>query len=176
MKIRKLEDLSDKKADLGGDDLLQSLVEAGAYNGDFYGVPYYAGARIVVYRKDLLEAAGIPVPTTLDEFVQAGIKLKQGNASTPNFSGIYFPGKYWYAALPFIWENDPDLVVVGGGVAEIGQPLHDALVTALEARAATVPFMRALKLSERVRLVPPDRPVGAIGAALAAVAAWGTSA
>ena len=47
-------DLTDKKADLGGDDLLQSLVEAGTYDGKFYGVPYYAGARIVLYRKDLL--------------------------------------------------------------------------------------------------------------------------
>jgi predicted NBD/HSP70 family sugar kinase len=80
------------------------------------------------------------------------------------------------AVLMLVHTVDPDLVVIGGGVAEIGQPLRDALVSALEARAASVPFMRALRLSERVRLVPPDRPVGAIGAALAAVAAQGTSA
>ena len=55
---------------LGGDDLLQSLVESGTYDGRFYGVPYYAGARIVVYRTDLLEAAGLEVPTTIDEFVE----------------------------------------------------------------------------------------------------------
>ena len=53
-----LVDLTDKKADLGGDDLVQSLVEAGTYDGKFYGVPYYGGARIVVYRKDLFEAVG----------------------------------------------------------------------------------------------------------------------
>jgi predicted NBD/HSP70 family sugar kinase len=80
------------------------------------------------------------------------------------------------AVLMLVHTVDPDLVVIGGGVAEIGQPLHDTLVSALDGRAATVPFMRALRLSERVRLVPPDRPVGAIGAALAAVAARGTSA
>jgi glucokinase len=80
------------------------------------------------------------------------------------------------AVLMLVHTVDPHLVVIGGGVAEIGQPLHDALVTALDARAATVPFMRALRLSERFCLVPPDRPVGAIGAALAAVAARGTSA
>ena len=51
-----LMDLTDKKADLGGDDLLQSLVEAGTYDGKFYGVPYYAGARVMLYRKDLFEA------------------------------------------------------------------------------------------------------------------------
>ncbi|HEX6785796.1 MAG TPA: extracellular solute-binding protein [Acidimicrobiales bacterium] len=110
-----LADLSAQKAELGGDDLLQSLVEAGTYDGKFYGVPYYAGARIVVYRTDLFEKAGLSVPTTLDEFIAAGVKLKQDNAATPNFSGIYFPGKYWYAALPFIWQEGGDIAVQEDG-------------------------------------------------------------
>jgi N,N'-diacetylchitobiose transport system substrate-binding protein len=110
-----LTDLTAKKADLGGDDLLQSLVEAGTYDGKFFGVPYYAGARIVVYRTDLFEQAGLQVPTTLQEFVDAGIKLKQATAATPYFSGIYFPGKYWYAALPFIWQEGGDIAVQDGG-------------------------------------------------------------
>ena len=54
-----LKDLTANKADLGGDDLLQSLVEAGTYDGKFYGVPYYAGARVMLYRKDLFEKSGI---------------------------------------------------------------------------------------------------------------------
>jgi N,N'-diacetylchitobiose transport system substrate-binding protein len=110
-----LADLSAQKAELGGDDLLQSLVEAGTYDGKFYGVPYYAGARIVVYRTDLFEKAGLTVPTTIDEFIAAGVKLKQDNAATPNFSGIYFPGKYWYAALPFIWQEGGDIAVQEDG-------------------------------------------------------------
>jgi N,N'-diacetylchitobiose transport system substrate-binding protein len=110
-----LQDLTAKKADLGGDDLLQSLVEAGSYDGKFYGVPYYAGARIVVYRTDLLEKSGLKVPTTLDEFIQDGIKLQQDNAATAGFSGIYFPGKYWYAALPFVWQAGGDIAVQKDG-------------------------------------------------------------
>ena len=109
-----LMDLTGKKADLGGDDLVQSLTEAGTYDGKFYGVPYYGGARIVVYRKDLLAKSGLKVPTTTEEFVQAGIKLKADNAATKGFSGIYFPGKYWYAALPFIWENGGDIASKDG--------------------------------------------------------------
>jgi N,N'-diacetylchitobiose transport system substrate-binding protein len=109
-----LQDLTDKKADLGGDDLVQSLTEAGTYDGKFYGVPYYGGARIVVYRKDLFEKSGVAVPKTTEEFVQAGIKLKKDNAATQGFSGIYFPGKYWYAALPFIWENGGDIATKEG--------------------------------------------------------------
>src|SRR5690349_11978796 len=109
-----LMDLSAKKADLGGDDLVQSLVEAGTYDGKFYATPYYGGARIVFYRKDLFAKSKISVPTTTQEFVDAGIKLKADNAGTKNFSGIYYPGKYWYAALPFVWDQGGDIAVKTG--------------------------------------------------------------
>jgi N,N'-diacetylchitobiose transport system substrate-binding protein len=107
-------DLTDKRDALGGDDLLQSLLEAGTYDGKLYAVPYYAGARIVLYRKDLFEAAGIEVPTTLDEFLAAGVALKEANADVPNFSGIYLPGQNWYAVLSFIWENGGDIASKDG--------------------------------------------------------------
>jgi N,N'-diacetylchitobiose transport system substrate-binding protein len=109
-----LKDLTADKAKLGGDDLLQSLVEAGTYDGKFYGVPYYAGARVVLYRKDLFEKSGISIPTTIDEMLAAGQKLKADNASTPNFSGMYLPGKNWFAALPFIWVTGGDIAVQDG--------------------------------------------------------------
>ncbi|HEY0521376.1 MAG TPA: extracellular solute-binding protein [Ilumatobacteraceae bacterium] len=109
-----LKDLTADKAKLGGDDLLQSLVEAGTYDGKFYGVPYYAGARVVLYRKDLFAKSGLAIPTTIDEMLADGEKLKADNASTPNFSGMYLPGKNWFAALPFIWVNGGDIAVQDG--------------------------------------------------------------
>ncbi|HEY2999027.1 MAG TPA: extracellular solute-binding protein [Acidimicrobiales bacterium] len=110
-----LVDLSSVKDDLGGDDLVDSLVEAGTYGDEFYGVPYYGGARIVVYRKDLFEKSGLSVPTTMEEFVAAGKKLKADNADVPNFSGIYFPGRNWQATLSFIWDAGGDIAVNEGG-------------------------------------------------------------
>ncbi len=117
-------DLTSHKADLGGDDLLQSLEEAGTYDGKLYAVPYYAGARIMIYRKDLFEAAGLEVPTTLDEMVAAGVALKEANADVPNFSGIYLPGKNWYAALSFLWENGGDIATHEDGkwVGQLDSP------------------------------------------------------
>lgn len=109
-----LQDLTDKQEELGGDDLLQSLVEAGTYDGAFYGVPYYAGARVIIYRKDLFEASGIEIPTTADELLAAAVKLKEDNAATANFSGMYLPGKNWFAALPFIWMNGGDIATQDG--------------------------------------------------------------
>ena len=107
-------DLSPAREELGGDDLLQSLLEAGTYEGSLYAVPYYAGARIVIYRKDLFEAAGIAVPTTLEEFLAAGVALQEANADVPNFSGIYLPGRNWYAVLSFLWENGGDIATLEG--------------------------------------------------------------
>jgi N,N'-diacetylchitobiose transport system substrate-binding protein len=104
-------DLTEFKEDLGGDDLVDSLVEAGTYEDRFYGVPYYGCARIVVYRKDLFEQSGLQIPTTLQEFVDAGKKLKTDNAATPNFSGIYFPGRNWQAMLSFIWDAGGDIAL-----------------------------------------------------------------
>jgi len=113
-------DLTGDKADLGGDDFLQSLAEAGTYDGKLYAVPYYAGARIVIYRKDLFEKSGIAVPTTLEEFLAAGTKLKADNAATPNFSGIYLPGKNWYAMLSYLWDAGGDIATKDGD-AWVGQ-------------------------------------------------------
>ena len=87
-------------------------------------MPYYAGARIVVYRKDLFEAAGIEIPTTLDEFLAAGAALKADNAATPNFSGIYLPGKNWYAVLSYIWDKGGDIATQEDGewVGQLDSP------------------------------------------------------
>jgi N,N'-diacetylchitobiose transport system substrate-binding protein len=107
-------DLTDKKADLGGDDLLKGFVDAGSYDGKFYAAPYYAGSRLVFYRKDLFKKAGISVPQTLDEYIADGIKLKQ-QGSKGTFSGIYFPGQDWRNALPYIWAAGGDLAVQKDG-------------------------------------------------------------
>jgi N,N'-diacetylchitobiose transport system substrate-binding protein len=119
-----LVDLSSAKGDLGGDDLVDSLVADGTYDGAFYGVPYYGGARIVVYRKDLFEKAGLSIPTTMQEFVEAGKALKADNADVPNFSGIYFPGRNWQATLSFIWDAGGDIAINEDGewVGELSSP------------------------------------------------------
>ena len=107
------EDISDKKDELGGDDLLEGFVESGSYDGKLYAAPYYAGSRLVFYRKDLFKKAGLSVPTTLQEYVAAGEKLKSANGKK-DFSGIYFPGQDWRNALPYIWAAGGDLAVQNG--------------------------------------------------------------
>jgi predicted NBD/HSP70 family sugar kinase len=61
---------------------------------------------------------------------------------------------------------DPATIVLGGGVAHLGQPLVDAVADALRAQATSSPFLASLDLASRIRVVPADQPVAAIGAAL----------
>lgn len=56
-------------------------------------------------------------------------------------------------------------VVLGGGVAQLGTPLLDAVGAAVDRQAADSPFLRSLHLRDRLRLTS-SVPVGAIGAAL----------
>jgi N,N'-diacetylchitobiose transport system substrate-binding protein len=107
-----LEDLSSKKADLGGDTWLQGLTDAGTLDGKLYGIPYYAGDRAVLYRKDLFAKAGITtLPTDRAGFVATMAKLQAKYGSDKQFSALYFPGQYWYAALPFIWDEGGEVAV-----------------------------------------------------------------
>ncbi|MGD8192900.1 extracellular solute-binding protein [Herbiconiux sp. P18] len=104
-------DLSGVEDELGGDDLLPGFVEAGSYDGKLFAAPYYSGARLVFYKKDLLANAGLTVPTTLDQYVSNGVALAAAN---PGVSGIYFPGQDWYNALPYIWEAGGEIATQSG--------------------------------------------------------------
>src|SRR5690348_15342698 len=48
---------------------LKGLAASGVYGGKTFGVPYYAGSRVVTYRTDLWQKAGIKsAPTSLTQF------------------------------------------------------------------------------------------------------------
>jgi N,N'-diacetylchitobiose transport system substrate-binding protein len=108
-------DLTDELDDLGGDDLLPGFVDGATVDGKTYAVPYYAGSKYIFYRKDLFEKAGLEVPTTLEEFVDAAVTLKQDNPKPANFSGFWFPGQDWRNGAAFIWSAGGDLAVEDGG-------------------------------------------------------------
>src|SRR5207237_9720230 len=83
--------------------------------GKLYGAPLLAGERVVIYNKDMFARAGVSVPTSESQLMQAGQQLMAANRSTPDFSALYWPGKYWYAALPLIWDRGGDVAAQRGG-------------------------------------------------------------
>ena len=80
---------------------LKGLASSGTYGGKLYGVPYYAGSRVVTYRSDLFKKAGITkAPATLADF-QADAKKLGGKKG---FSPIYIAGTDWYVAMSFVYD------------------------------------------------------------------------
>ncbi|HAN24105.1 MAG TPA: sugar transporter, partial [Microbacterium ginsengisoli] len=124
-----LASLDDIKDQLGGSDLLPGFVEAGTYDGTLYAAPYYSGARVVFYNTAQYQQAGVSVPTTLDQYISNAQTLAQ---KLPGVSGVYFPGKDWYNALPFIWANGGDIATQDSSGKWTAQFESDASVKGLQ--------------------------------------------
>lgn len=76
----------------GKDDLLPSVLANGTYKGSVYGLGYSVTPYVFAYRIDLLEEAGIEVPTTWNELAEAARALTQKNDNGEvTFSGFCFP-------------------------------------------------------------------------------------
>lgn len=112
-----LADLTSFKTDIENSATwLQSLEAAGTYEGNLYGVPYYAGSRAVIYRKDMFEQAGITsIPTSMDEFKEAAGALNEEFGTDPNFSAFFLPGQYWYLATTLIEDQGGHIAADDGG-------------------------------------------------------------
>jgi N,N'-diacetylchitobiose transport system substrate-binding protein len=84
-------------------------------DGKTYCVPYYAGARVLIYRTDLFTAAGLQPPASYDDLVKASDTLQTKNGSDPKFSAFYIPGKYWYAAMAWVYGAGGSIAKQDGG-------------------------------------------------------------
>lgn len=70
------------------------------------------------------------------------------------------------AVRVLVLTADVDAVVLGGGITALGDRLMADVRAELAASAEASPFMRSLRLEERVALLPAGSPAAALGAAL----------
>ncbi|MFD7641909.1 extracellular solute-binding protein [Kitasatospora sp. NPDC059795] len=98
------------------DAWLPALADACRANGKTYCVPYYVGARVGIYRTDYFAEAGVTgAPKTYPELLSALDRLKATyGAKDPNFSALYLPGRYWYAAMAFVKDAGGEIAVKDG--------------------------------------------------------------
>jgi N,N'-diacetylchitobiose transport system substrate-binding protein len=93
---------------------LDGLAGACVQDGKYYCIPYYAGTKLSIYRTDLLQAAGIANPPATQQELLADLDtLKTKNAGNKNFVAFNMPGRYWYAAMSWVYTN-------GGTIADKG--------------------------------------------------------
>jgi N,N'-diacetylchitobiose transport system substrate-binding protein len=89
---------------------LKGLAASGVFNGKLYGVPYYAGSRVITYRTDLFKKAGIAkLPNSTAAYAVDAQKLLAKNKQK-GFSPLYIAGTDWYSAMGFVFDY-------GGGIA-----------------------------------------------------------
>ncbi|MBL3688003.1 sugar ABC transporter substrate-binding protein [Leucobacter zeae] len=106
-----LEDLTDRvesSKTMDWSDYYASSVESVTDHDAIYGVPLVTEQQVLYYRKDLLEAAGIEVPKTLDELEAAAAKL-----TTDDTYGFVSRGKQFSQAAPILHTFGADWVVDG---------------------------------------------------------------
>ncbi|MGD9485914.1 extracellular solute-binding protein [Streptomyces sp. TRM70308] len=114
-----------KVPELGGDDWIGGLEESGQIDGYQYGIPYYGANRVVIYRKDLFEAAGVTEPPAdRQEWLEITERLNRPEAGQ---QGIYLPGQNWYVLAGFVWDEGGELAVELSGRWEGALDTSEAL-------------------------------------------------
>jgi N,N'-diacetylchitobiose transport system substrate-binding protein len=114
---------------------LKGLAASGTYGGKTYGVPYYAGSRVVTYRTDLYKKAGISkLPTSLAQFTADAQKLAAANKKVKGFSPIYIAGTDWYVAMAFVYDFGGQIATTSHGkwVGTLNTPQAIAGLTAFK--------------------------------------------
>jgi len=146
---------SDRGSFANSSTWLDGLAAAGRFGGKLYGVPYYAGSRVVTYRTDLFKKANIKVPTSLAQFTASARKLgrQQGDRA---FSPVYIAGTDWYVAMSFVYDFGGRIAtrVSGKWKGTLSSPKAIAGLTAY--RNFFLAASRASKTTDETRPNPYD--------------------
>jgi N,N'-diacetylchitobiose transport system substrate-binding protein len=88
----------------------------GTYLGKLYGVPYYAGSRVITYRADLFKKAGFKKPpTSLSQFQTQLVKVGKMEKHVKGFAPMYVGGEDWYSALSFVFDYGGSIATFSHG-------------------------------------------------------------
>ena len=122
---------------------LSGLASSSTYNGKLYGVPYYAGSRVITYRSDLFAKAGVKgLPKSLTQFQTDLTKVAAKEKTVKGFAPLYVGGEDWYTALGFVFDYNGSIAkyVHGKWVGTLNSKNSVAGLTAFKAFfAATQP-------------------------------------
>jgi N,N'-diacetylchitobiose transport system substrate-binding protein len=93
---------------------LSGLAASGRFGGKLYGVPYYAGSRVVTYRTDTFRQMNAKIPTSLAEFTALARKI---GAKYPSktYSPVYIAGTDWYVAMSFVADYSGKIAMTRKG-------------------------------------------------------------
>ncbi|TML59944.1 MAG: extracellular solute-binding protein [Actinobacteria bacterium] len=141
----------DKSSFANSRSWLAGLAASATFNGKLYGVPYYAGSRVVTYRTDLYKKVGAKSPKSLAQFTSIAKKLRAKNGKK-SFSPVYIAGTDWYFAMSFVYDY-------GGSIATFGRGKWHGALTSSKARAGLAAYKRFFDAASHAsRTGTEDRP------------------
>jgi multiple sugar transport system substrate-binding protein len=92
-------------------------------NGTSYGIPWYVETRLVFYRTDLAEKAGITEPPTDWDGLKAMAKAMQDEADAEWGIGLQAGGTgSWQSLMPFAWSGGAELTKDDGKAYNFDTP------------------------------------------------------
>jgi N,N'-diacetylchitobiose transport system substrate-binding protein len=130
---------------------LAGLAASATFNGKLYGVPYYAGSRVVTYRTDLYKKIHAKAPKSLAQFMSDARKLR-AKSGKRGFSPVYVAGTDWYFAMSFVYDY-------GGQIAAFRHGKWVGTLDSAKARAGLAAYKRFFSATSRAsKTGTEDRP------------------
>ncbi|MBA2300982.1 MAG: sugar ABC transporter substrate-binding protein [Chloroflexi bacterium] len=99
-------------ADIASSAYFESAWNTNMVDGVVSGVPWYVETRLLYYRKDIAEKAGITSPPATWDDLKATAKAMQEKGGAKY--GIGLGTKNWQEYFPFLWSNGGDVVDASG--------------------------------------------------------------
>ena len=124
------------------DQFVKSRLDIYAKDGKYYGLPFHVGAAVMYYNVEIMDAAGVDIDKikTWDDYVQAGLKVKQATGKMMTSIETTDQWTFW----PMISQRDSDFFNPDGSVALDNK-----------ANIATLEFLHDMIYKDKIALPTP---------------------
>lgn len=132
--------------------LLDSAMSTAVIGGHYYALALNTNSKNVFYNTAMLEAAGVKVPTTMDEWVEVIKKLSGENANGQQVWGWNEPALAGWNICPFIWS-------FGGSLTNEDQTVATGYINSPATVKAIETFAELVKVGGITGFNPGDIPM-----------------
>lgn len=107
--------------EVGDAEYIDAVVDSGAPEGTPLGLPWYAGARAMIYNAEVFDELGLNPPATWDELVEVGETIQ--DETDMHAFGVVGAGANHFV-LPMVWQAGGELAEQSGDSweARINEP------------------------------------------------------
>lgn len=102
--LKPLDSLIERSSTVAAGNFFSGIWETNRVNEQVFGVPWYVDTRLLFYRSDIFEAAGLQKPpATWDEWLAASRLISNGDGRYANFFSLIFND--WHVPVILILSN-----------------------------------------------------------------------